>query len=283
MTARRGVPRLLPPAALACAALAWCAPAWCGAITGSQLALATVTLPRTAAVEAPNPGIFSAAAAPPLLAQRVLTREWGESEDSTYVEFEIPGYKAEGLAMVLSAAVPGAGQRYVGESSALWFALAEVAAWASRWSFRDQARKFQNQSLQFAGSPYDPNSNWSFERYANATVNPDTVSLQQLFAGDRDAFYHRIGFDELYKQGWKSDALLGRDAYQILEKKYQRHLKRARYATGAIILTHLVAALDALHVARNNNLPLQRNLRLRLEGSLGPKGEAMTVALERRF
>ncbi|MEO5618441.1 MAG: hypothetical protein ABIS67_11760 [Candidatus Eisenbacteria bacterium] len=282
MRARHRELSLAVLAALSCLAFTWCAPAWCAGIAGSRLALATVKLPRTDAVAESNSGHFTDAA-PPLLAQRVLTREWGESEDSTYVELEIPGYKSEGLAMVLSAVLPGAGQFYVGESSALWFALAEVAAWASRWSFLDQARKFQNQSLQFAGSPYDTNSNWSFARYSDATVDPDTVSLQQLFAGDRDAFYHRIAFDERYKLGWKSDAFVVRDAYQMLEKKYQRHLKRARYATGAVMLTHLVAALDALHAARKNNLPLQRNLRLRLEGSLGVEGEAMTVALERRF
>ena len=191
MSARTRLSAILALALFSAAAFACSGRAWCGDISGSKLALATVNLPRRVAAAESNSGHFSTGVAPQLLAQRVLTREWGESDDSTYVEIEVPGYQSEGLAMALSAAVPGAGQWYAGEGSALWFALAEVAAWACRWSFNDRARDFQDQALKFAGSPYDSTSNWSFSRYANSTGNPDTLALQQLFNGDRDAFYHR--------------------------------------------------------------------------------------------
>ncbi len=269
-------------AALALAgALAGSDPAAAGSIQGSPLALATVRLARPEAPAAADPARFTVEPGP-LLAQRVITREWGPSDDSVYVEYSLPGYKSEGGAMLFSALVPGAGQLYVGEGSGWLFVAAEVAGWVSRWAFRERAKDFRDESLGYAGSPYDSTSNWSFLRYARAT-NGDTLELQRLYAGDRDAFFHLIGFDERFKHGWKSDAFVVRDAYQILEKKYQRHLKRARYATGAVILTHVAAALDALHAARKNNFPLQRNLRLRLEGSLGPDGEAVSFALERRF
>ena len=248
--------------------------AWGGEIAGSRLAVR--------AFPAASRDARGLAAPAPLLAQRVITREWGQSEDTSYVVIEVPGYRSEGWAMVLSGMVPGAGHLYVGEGGALWFALAEVSGWTSRWAFRRRADELHVDSRNYAGTPDDPASNWSFTRFALAT-NGDTLALQNLYRGDRDAFYHLVGFDERYKLGWKSDAFVIRDMYQILEKKYQRSLKRTRYATGAIILTHVVAALDALHAAREHNVPLQQNLKLRLEGSIGAEGEAMTLALEKSF
>src|SRR5207247_2336461 len=41
-----------------------------------------------------------------ILAQRVIERSWGLSEDSTYVELSIPDWKSEGWAFLLSGAVP---------------------------------------------------------------------------------------------------------------------------------------------------------------------------------
>ena len=48
------------------------------------------------------------------LAQRTIDRDWGLSEDSTYRTVDIQGYKSEGWAMIMSAALPGTGQLYVG-------------------------------------------------------------------------------------------------------------------------------------------------------------------------
>ena len=41
------------------------------------------------------------------LAQRVIEREWGPSEDSVYVVVDVPGWREEAYAMGLSAAAPG--------------------------------------------------------------------------------------------------------------------------------------------------------------------------------
>ena len=39
------------------------------------------------------------------LAQRSIDRQWGASDDSTYKTIDIPGYKSEGWAMMMSAVV----------------------------------------------------------------------------------------------------------------------------------------------------------------------------------
>jgi len=218
----------------------------------------------------------------PLLAQRVITREWGESEDSSYRSVEVPGYKSEGWAMMMSAAVPGTGQLYVGEHSGFIYLLVEVVGWASLVVLRDRADQQKQDSQTYAGSPYDSTSAWNFNRYNRAT-GQDTLALAQLYAGDRDAFYHQIGFNDLYSAGWSNSYDANRSQYQSLEDDYQSSVKKSRYAAGAIILNHVVSAIDALHAARTHNLPLTQNLRLRMGGGLTPRGANLRLALEGRF
>jgi hypothetical protein len=218
----------------------------------------------------------------PLLAQRSIVREWGESEDSTYKEVEVPGYKSEGWAMVASAAVPGTGQLYVGENSGFIYLLVEAAGWASMLFLRDRADQQKVDSQTYAGSPYDSTSAWNFSRYSRATGG-DTLGLQQLYAGDPDAFYHQIGYNDLYADGWSNTADGNRNEYQSLESDYQSSVRKSRYAAGALILNHVVSALDALHAAREHNLPLKQNLQLKVGGNLSPRGPNVNLSLEARF
>ncbi len=254
-----------------------------GAIGGSPLALRTAhdqgPARIAARLERAVHGVPSSDGSD-LLAQRVITREWGASEDTNYVVVEVSGWKSDGWAMVLSGVVPGAGELYVGEGSGWFFLLGEAAAWTARVLLDHRADDQRDSGARFAGSPENPASAWSYVRYAQAT-HGDTLSLQQLFAGDRDAFYHRIGYDGTFRAGWSSSG--AQAEYRSLESAYQSARRRAWYATGAIVLVHVAASLDALHAAREHDLPLQRNLKVRLGGSIDAHGEAMAVALERKF
>ena len=269
----------------ACATLAAAAPAP-AVIAGSPLALASVppdAAPRLALRLERAAGRADAGGREDWLAQRVITREWGASDDTNYVEVEVPGYRSEGWALVLSSIVPGAGELYVGEGSGWVFLLAEAGAWTARILLDHRADEHRDDAAKFAGSPYGASSQWSMARWAAATTNPDTLSLQQLYAGDADTFYHRIGADDRYAAGWESGN--ARSTFLGLETSYQNQRRSAWYAGGAIILVHVVSALDALHAARDHNTPLQRNLRLKLGGTIDPSGESMALVLglERRF
>lgn len=269
----------------ACASLAAAAPAP-SAIAGSPLALASMApdaAPRLALRFERAAGRTDAGGREDWLAQRVITREWGASDDTSYVEIEVPGYRSEGWALVLSSIVPGAGELYVGEGSGWVFLLAEAGAWTARVLLDHRADEHRADAAKFAGSPYGASSSWSLARWAAATTNPDTLSLQQLYAGDADAFYHRIGADDRYAAGWESGN--ARSTFLGLETNYQNQRRSAWYAGGAIILVHVASALDALHAARDHNTPLQRNLRLKLGGTIDPSGESMALVLglEKRF
>lgn len=215
-----------------------------------------------------------------LLAQRVIDRQWGLSEDSVYVELDLPGWKSEPLAASLSAAFPGSGQFYTGERSGWVYAAVELAGWSGRWWYRRDARRLAGQAAELAGAPDDAASGWSFERWATAT-GADPIEIVGLYAADREAFYDRVASDPRYLPGWESAG--ERTRFSSLRIRSDMRLSRSRaYSTG-LWINHLVAAVNALRAARHHNLPLSRAMGIRLDGSIGRRVPQWSVALERRF
>jgi len=230
--------------------------------------------------------LLGASEAPQLwLAQRVIDREWGMSEDSTYVELELPGYRSEGWALAMSAVVPGAGQLYVGEGSGWWFLLGEVVGWTGRqWSY-SKADSYARDAANFIGNPFDTSSTWSFARYQSQTGG-NTDLLETLWTVDRDAYYQSIQRDPVYLDGFAGlQPELAYLSYRDLRDSRDRTLVRARYLETAIIVNHLFAAWDAMRAARFHNLPLERKSRtqLKLGERWGASGPELRAALVRNF
>ena len=215
-----------------------------------------------------------------ILAQRVIDRDWGPSDDSIYVEVELPGWKSEPLAAALSAALPGAGQRYVGENSAWVYAAFEVAGWGGWWWYRHDAGRLRDQAVGVAGPPDDPASGWSFERWAEATAG-DPAELAALYQIDPEAFYNAIASDPTYLAGWATaDA---RSEFGALRIRADSRLGRSRALSVGLWLNHLVAAVNALRAARFHNVPLSRELGVRIDGGMRRGSPTVVVALERKF
>ena len=246
-------------------------------------ALATEAAPEMASRLAPSV-LRGASEVPELwLAQRSIDREWGPSEDSLYQTVEIPAWKNEGLALALSAAVPGTGQLYVGERSGWIYLLVEALGWAGRTITRQRGDELAAEAAGFVGDPTQPSSGWSFERYAQATGR-DAQELRVLWDQDRDAFYELLSRNDDYRFGFAgSDPLTSYDTYRSVHESSQDRYQRSRYSETVLWVNHVVAAFDALRAARNHNMPLRRDLELRLGGRLrGPRSEVRAV-LVRRF
>ena len=236
-------------------------------IRGSALALPLVSGPG-------RPQLY--------LAQRAIDRSWGLSEESTYVEVNVPEWRSEGLAAGFSAAVPGAGQLYLGEGSGLWFALAEVVGWTANRIYLHKAQTERDRSARFVGDPTDSSSAWSFERYRQVT-GQDPSELQAVWARDRQAFYEMIARDPGYLAGWAGQPTTTRSEFFDLRGAARGYYDRASNVGYALWLNHLVAALDALRAARLHNLTLQRNLELKLRSSWQGGRPAVMATLVRRF
>jgi hypothetical protein len=237
--------------------------------------LSALTLPRVAADA--NGG------APQLiLAQRTIDREWG-LEDSAHVE-KIPGLRSEGLALALSAALPGAGQAYSGERSGFLFAMLEVAGWTTHLFYKSEADKQGKNADHFAGAPTDSASNWSYARWMAADPNHDPSQLEALYASDRDAYYNLISRDPTYLDGWAgSDPASTAADFQHFRDLSHGALQRSRYASGGLVLNNLTSALDALRAARIHNLPIRENYELRLKSSWHRGSPDVVAILVRRF
>lgn len=250
--------------------------------------LAALALPAAAAGLGPGPETSRLAVrhegwdreSDGLLAQRVIDRQWGPSEDSVYVEVDLPGWKSEPLATTLSAIVPGAGQLYVGERGGWVYAAIEAAGWGGWLWYRHEARRLRDDAGQVAGAPDDPASGWSFERWAEATEG-DPAAIAALYAADRDAFYNTIAVDPAYQSGWVSET--SRTAFDALRIRADHRLTRSRIYSTGLWFNHLIAAVNALRAARFHNMPLTRTVGIRVDGRMERHGPSMAVALERRF
>ena len=217
-----------------------------------------------------------------VVAQRQIERSWGASEDSVYVELNVPGWRSEATAAVLSAAVPGAGQAYVGSKRAWAYAMAEAAGLAGHWYWRRRGHVLQNDAATYAGSPADPGSRWSFERWESATSG-DATTLRALYERDRNVFYDEIAHDPALLAGWAGNAGTTRTTFSELRRNADARLRYARYSATGMWINHLVSAVDALRITRLHNLPLGRGTRLGFEGGWREGEPAFTAALGRSF
>lgn len=247
--------------------LALAAPAAAAAVlTGSRLALPAVTAPAGG-----------------LLAQRTIDREWGASEESTYVVVDVPGWKSEGSAMALSALLPGAGHLYTGERSGWAYLLVETAGWVERHLARRDADRRADEARTFVGNPYDSTAGWSFARYQGAG-NADIDYLERLWAGDRESFYRLLASDPVYVSGFAgSNPSNAQISFIGIRDARDSKLRLSRSMETLLWLNHLVAAIDALRAARIHNLPLRQQYQLRVGQKFRHGRPEFRAAVVRRF
>ncbi len=218
-----------------------------------------------------------------IFAQRVIDRDWGPSDDSVYVEMEVPEWRSEGAAAGLSGLVPGLGQLYSGNRKrGLWFALAEAAGWTSRQIYRSRGDELAQEAAEFVGTPEHSGSAWSFDRWA-ATSSEERVELERLYAADRKAFYDRIAADPRYLTGWGGDPIETRRDFGGLLRVSNDRLRYARYASMALWINHVASAVDAFRAARLHNVGLAPGLGLKVRGSWRSGGPQLRASVERRF
>ena len=217
------------------------------------------------------------------LAQRVIDREWGLSEDSVYAEVEVPGWKSEGVALAISAGGPGTGQLYAGSGSGWAFLLAEALGWAGRAFVKNEASNAAEEAQAFVGNPYDSTGGWTFDRYVRESGG-DTERLEQLWMFDRDAFYQTLRNDPQYQTGFAGQfPEESYRAFRDLRAKRDDNLRRAHLAESLLWVNHIVAAIDAVRAVRAHNLPLRNEYQLQLGQRMREGNREWRATVVRRF
>jgi hypothetical protein len=219
-----------------------------------------------------------------VLAQRTIERNWGPSDDSTYREVAVPGWKSEGGAMAMSFVLPGTGQLYAKDRSGYLYLLVEVVGIYQTVALKNTGRDWDKKARAYAGDPNDSTSNWAFETYEKHS-GQSADALRALYRADPGLFYAEIADLDALQYGWVDYPTtdVTREQYSEWRENSQSRFKRSRYWRAALWTNHLVSAFDAMRVARKVNIPLQRNLELKLKSGWNARGPNLTAAVEGRF
>jgi len=232
------------------------------------------------------------------------------------------GSKSPGLAFLASAAVPGAGQAYMGQwKTAAVFAGLEVLGWVLYFSEENKGKDLQKEYKRFADEnyvfraqgteTYDPLDAWTwgwvefYEDFIEWPSYPDTFpetrnDFEENYGAKNSDFYAQIESENRYIYGWtdwnglengpdeepwKYFVSSLREQYKAKRRKANDKLKRADYVLALPVVLRVVSSTLALNMARAHNAALELNEQVSLRWRLHlPRREpTATLALVIRY
>lgn len=220
----------------------------------------------------------------------------GPSEDPDAITVEVdPGQSVNkdrslSLAMLYSAALPGAGEYYLrDESNAKAFLLAEAGFWASlyvaflaRESYLTSAR---NHASEFAGIDASGKSAAfletmaSYRSYQEKQHRQDSYELAQILSGKRNRDYDIKPVEANYWDFGSSANPDNTDNWKTFQStlRYYRASKVAMsFAIGALALNRLASLANTLRVYKRTS---SKGLGLNLTPEFGPESVGTRVSL----
>ena len=112
----------------------------------------------------------------------------------------------------------------------------------------------------------------------------DHVIGMRHVIGDAAAIEFSFGFYLALFAGWSGpDPAASRQGLEVMLSDADKAQRRANYAGAALWLNHLIAAADALRAARIHNIPIQRNLELKLKSQWKNGSPGFRVTLAGKF
>lgn len=189
------------------------------------------------------------------------------------------------VAGLLSAVVPGSAQILQGQNRGFIYLGIEVASWFAFAALRNASNQAEEDYLEFA------DRHWGWQRYETITdcgpglgpidFDEESDLLMDLFQNDRDGFYDEIGDQDVYACGW--DEQQNRSSYQGMRDDANSLSNASKWATGVIVVNHLVSAVDAARSASRRRAA-EDTQALRWQVRPTPRGDlAWQVNLERSF
>jgi hypothetical protein len=160
--------------------------------------------------------------------------------------------KSKGKAFLLSALLPGLGERYVGyRKKSEVFMAAEVVLWLSYAGFNKygdwRKQDYQVFAATYAGANIAGKSDNYFTNLGRYD-NINDYNAAQLRDRNLPKYYRDV---DCYYWQWDSEA--NRLKYKEIRRAAKRADNRATFALGAILANHLVSAIDAVWSAHKAN------------------------------
>ncbi len=166
--------------------------------------------------------------------------------------------KSTGIAILLSAALPGMGELYAGDySTGKYFTAAEVALWATAFGMSSystwQENNFKNFAKAKAGVQGD---SFDSDYYANmANYNSvDEYNNEMAFNRDYKSMY------DANARYWKWNTVSDRKTYRTMWVSSRQANNNVRFATGAMILNRIVSVINAVRLVTAHNKSLQNTV-----------------------
>jgi len=185
------------------------------------------------------------------------------------------GKKSGPLALFMSAAVPGAGEYYLGSkgNSKVFFGI-ELATWASYMAFTYQGRRMRDSYKLLAGANAGANMNIGSEEYWNAIEWNRTneeynekirEDARALYPGDKQKQQDYIGKHSYTgSQGWSWGTTGAMQEFRRLRKESKDAFQFAIYATGFALLNRLASVMDVIMISRSKEKEFPKGKRVQL-------------------
>jgi hypothetical protein len=183
-----------------------------------------------------------------------------------------------GVAFLMSAILPGAGQLYNGDHRGYLYLGLEAGAWFARLSYLDAGNTREGEYESFA------RRHWEFGKYRAAagmdgctwSAADDSVLLW-FNAHDMQQYYEEIGKYDKYRCGWDDFSFdpdhprtlsPNRSHYRDMRKQSNDLLSNARLALAVAVVNRVISGVDAFRSARRRSESLALGQNLRLENGL---------------
>lgn len=213
-------------------------------------------------------------------AGRVMTQDLPPRIDN-------PRRTPPGLAFLMSAAVPGAGQLLQGRNRAFAYMGIEAIAWIAHFAWKDAGNKKEGEYEAYA------RRHWDLDRWNElASESSDTCRALPTGINYADAketierfleeenyqhFYEDIGKLEAYRAGWDDFSCSdpegmspNRSSYRGMRADSNDYLDKSKSSVTVVFLNHVISAVDAYRTAKGARLSVadRTSLELNLAGSL---------------
>ena len=194
---------------------------------------------------------------------QILTQDADDPMGDILLLEDPPPARKPGVAFLLSALVPGAGQLYNGNKRGYFFLGVEAASWFARVSYLDASDTKEADYRRFA------DRHWSYSRFGDTagedgclwTGEADSL-IRMLESEDPSEYYEEIVSSDTYRCGWDdfSESYDPSDPnrfsprraeYREQREKANQLQDRANLAVAALVLNRIVSAVDAFRVARS--------------------------------
>ncbi len=187
-------------------------------------------------------------------------------------------------ATLLSLVLPGAGQWYAGERRrAAGFLAADGLIWAAFGYFETVGAAKRNDYKVYARVHAGIDPSGKDEAFYKTITFYDSRAEYNNIARVFDPRRPYYGDTTVWDWQWDSDASRGH--YRTILNQSNEAFNRGKFSIAALALNRLVAALDAMRVARsvNRRARMESGWRIKLDGNPVAADPAFAVTLSRHF